>query len=152
MAYQPISPQQSTAGLEPYVEMLPEVASSTWKAGAPVVRDANGFIAECGAAPTSVYGFAVNDGQNLASSGLKKCAVYRAHQNARFEGVLKMAALTQTVAGEAFRLVKGADGIWYADQANSGPMNIVGWSSKVKIGDTDPIVDMTVLAANIQEP
>lgn len=152
MPYLPISPSQSDAGIEPKVAMMEEVASSTWKAGAPLVRDANGFMAECGAAPASVWGFAVNDGQNLASSGLKKCAVYRAQSGVRFEGVLKMAAFTQTVKGEAFRLVKGADGIWYADQANAGPMNVYSTSSRVKIGDTDPVCDFTVLASGIQEP
>lgn len=152
MAYLPLSPQQSVAGIEMRVAMEPEVASSTWKAGAPLVRDANGFMAECGAAPATVWGFAVNDGQNLASSGLKKCAVYRPQQGSRLEGVLKVAALTATMAGEPYRLVKGADGIWYVDQANAGPMNVDGWSSKVKIGDTDPIVDFTVLASGLQEP
>ena len=152
MAYLPISPSQSAAGIEPEVVMLPEVASSVWKAGAPVLRDANGFIAECGAAPATVFGFAVNDGQNLASSGLKKCAVYRAQAGVRFEGNLKVAALTQTMAGEPYRLVKGADGIWYVDQANAGPMNVLSWSSKVKLGDLDPIVDFTLLASGTQEP
>jgi hypothetical protein len=151
MAYIAISPNQSIAGIETVPEYWPEVASSTWKAGAPLVRDANGFLAECGAAPTSIFGFAINDGQNLASSGLKRAGVYRCKGKARFEGNFKVAALAQTSAGEAFRLVKGADGIWYIDQANAGPCNVLGWSSHVKIGDVDPIVDFEILAANVQE-
>lgn len=152
MAYMPISPQQAVSGIEDPVVLLPEVASSVWKAGAPVVRDANGFIAECGAAPATVFGFACFDGQNLASSGLKKCAIFRAKPGIRFEGNLKVAALTQTMAGEAYRLVKGADGIWYVDQGFAGPMNVYSWSSRVKIGDLDPIVDFTLLASGLQEP
>jgi hypothetical protein len=149
----PISPQQHEAGF-PFVEYHAEVASSVFKAGAPLVRDANGFMAECGAAPALIYGFAVNDGQNLASSGLNgdSCAVYRAKPGTKFEGQL-IGTLTQTMEGENYGLVKnGTTLYWEIIPADAGDqIEVVGHSSRMPIGTVDPIVDFTVDAANIQE-
>lgn len=150
MAYLAISPNQSQAGIEPKVEYLEEVLSSVWKAGAPLVKDANGFAAEAGAAPALVYAFAAHDGQNLASSGLKRAAIYRVNPLTRFEGVW-LGTIAQTIKDEAAGLVKGGDGIWYLDPAAGTKQAIViGWGSRVKIGDVNPIVDFTVKTANVQ--
>lgn len=147
----PISPQQSRAGI-PEVHYLPEVASATWKVGALLLRDANGFMAECGAAPATLYGVAVNAGQNLASSGLAKCAVYRPRPGERFECTLVTAALTQTMAGENYGFVKNGSGYWELVPADAGDQAVVsGWSSLVKIGAVDPIIDITFDEANLQE-
>ncbi len=147
-----ISPQQSQAGIEAKPYYLPEVAGATWKAGAPLVRDANGFMAECGAAPALIWGFAAHDGQNLASSGLKKCAVYRAAPMVRFEGTL-LEALAVTQQGESYGLVKGGDGVWYISSADAGDqVTALSYSSRSTVGSANQTVDFEVETANIQEP
>lgn len=151
MAYIPVSPNQSRAGIEPPTEYIEEVAGATWKAGAPLVLDANGFLAEAGAAPALIYGFAMNDGQNLATSGLKKAGVYRCMPGVRFE-CNWLGTIAQTNKDEAAGFVKGGDGIWYLDPAAGTKQAIVkGWGNpRVKVGSVNPIVDLAVKTANIQ--
>lgn len=150
MAYIAISPNQSSAGIAARPEYIEEVASSVWKAGAPLVKDANGFMAEAGAAPALIYGYAISDGQNLASSGLKKAGCYRARSDVPMD-INWLGTIAQTNKDEAFGLVKGGDGIWYGDPgAATKQLILVNWSSRVKIGDVNPIVEMITKTANIQ--
>ena len=146
----PISPAQMDAGI-PECYYLPEVASSTWKAGALLVRDANGFMAECAADPTAIWGVAAHDGQNLSASGAKKCAVYRAKAGQKFEGTL-VGTLAQTMAGENYGFAKNGSGYWEIVPAETeDTATVQDWSSRMPIGTVDPIVDFTFDSANIQE-
>lgn len=147
----PIGPQQSEAGF-PMVDYFPEAATQTFKIGQPLIRDAAGFLAKAGTAPAVIYGFAATDGQNLAVAGVGNLAgVYRAGPTKKFEATL-IGTLTQTMAGENYGLVEQADGNWAAVPADVGDQVVIaGWSSRVKVGDVDPIVDITVDQANIQE-
>jgi hypothetical protein len=152
----PISPQQTEAGI-PFVEYHREAATQTFKLGALLVRDANGYIAEAGAAPAVVYGISAAEGQNLASSGLNgnSCPVYRLKPGLKFEGTLVAAGgLTQTMFGENYGFVKnGTSGYWELVPADAGDQGtVVSASSRMPIGTVDPIVDFTFDAANIQEP
>lgn len=135
----------------PQVFYEPEVAAATWKAGALLVRDANGFMAECAADPTTIWGVAVNDGQNLAASGTKKCAVIRAKPGLLFEGTL-VGTLAQTMAGENYGFTKNASGYWEIVPAElEDTATVQSWSSRMPIGTVDPVVEFTFDQANIQE-
>lgn len=151
MSYQPIGPQQSSAGIQMRVVDGLEAATQTYKAGAALTRNAAGYFAECGANPASFYGFAAQDGSNAAAVGTP-IQIYRPVPNAQFDGVLKVAALTQTMVGELAGLAKDADGIWHVDQTVvNKTINIEGYSSRTKIGDVDPIMEYTAIAATVEE-
>lgn len=147
----PFSPQQSRAGI-PEVHYGPEKSGMTWKKGAVIVRDANGFFAEAGAAPATFFGFAVEEGQNLATDGAKQCGVYRPRPGERFEGVL-LATYAITQLGENYGLVKnGTTGYWEIEDSDvADQVTVCSVSSQVKVGDVNPIVDFTVDQANLQE-
>jgi len=134
------------------VYYLPEVASATWKPGSPLVRDANGFMAECAADPTTLWGFAVENGQNLASSGLKKCAVYRPRPGERFEGTL-VGTWALTMLGENYGLLKNATTLYWeiVPAETEDTVTVMSVSSRVAVGTVDPIVDFSVDEANLQE-
>ena len=151
MPYQQIGPQRSAAGIMPIVSEGAEAASQTFKAGAPLIRNAAGFWEECGAAPALVGGFAVNDAHNNAVAGGATIQYHMVRAGVEFDGVL-LATLTQTMLGEEVGLVKGGDGIWYLSAADAGDQCLVtGYNSRYKIGSVNPVVEFQVASANIQE-
>lgn len=147
----PISPAQMDAGI-PECYYLPEAASQTFKAGALLVRNASGFMEECAADPTTIWGVAAHDGQNLAVAGAgPKCAVFRAKAGQKFEGTL-IGTLAQTMAGENYGFAKNGSGYWEIVPAETeDTATVQDWSSRMPIGTVDAIVDFTFDAANIQE-
>lgn len=150
MAYQAIGPGRSQAG-HAKVYALPEAATQTLKAGAPVLRNAAGFMEECAADPTLLWGFAAEDGHNGATAGLYKLRVYRADQGVEFDGVAK-GTLTQTMFGEARGLLKDASGIWTLDIAETtvDQCMIQDISSRGSLA-ADQVVEFVVLTPHIQE-
>ncbi|MCA1733806.1 MAG: hypothetical protein LC732_09410 [Acidobacteria bacterium] len=151
MAYQAIGPQQSSAGIQMRVVDGLEAATQTYLAGAALIRNAAGFFEEAGADPAAIYGFAAQDGSNAAAAGTP-IGVYRPVRDSQFDGVLKVAALTQTMVGETAGLAKGADDIWYVDQTVvNKTINIEGYSSRTAIGDTDPVMEFSVIGTTLQE-
>lgn len=152
MPYQNIGPQRSAAGIAPKVDSLPEAASQTFKAGAPLIINAAGFIEECAAAPALIYAIAVKPGQNGATAGLYQSLFHRVGPDIEFDGTL-LGTLTQTMIGENYGLVKGADGIWYIDPADVADQVVVkANNSRNPIGTVNAVVDFTIDAANIQTP
>jgi enamine deaminase RidA (YjgF/YER057c/UK114 family) len=104
---------------------LPEGATQTFKAGAPVVFVA-GYIAECGADPVMVTGLATKDGQNKAV-GVAKQDIILAHSATLFLGNLEGVSAAAD-RGASFGLAKDAtSGKWYVDKADTTAKRVTVW-------------------------
>ncbi len=154
MPYQNFGPQRSASGIAPKVDSLPEAATQTFLAGAPLIINAAGFIEECAAAPALIYAIAVKPGQNGATAGLYSSLFHRVGPDIEFDGTLLAAGgLTQTMIGENYGLIRGADKIWYIDPADAADQVVIkANNSRNPVGTVNPTVDFTIDAANIQTP
>lgn len=87
-------------------------ASQTFKLGAAVLLDASENIAECGADPALILGFALHPaGMHIPAT---KCLVARASEGQKFF----MSGTSNPVKAninQSYGIVKDADGIWVVD-------------------------------------
>jgi hypothetical protein len=126
-------------------EEYTEAAAQTYKMGAAVLMDANEDIAECGADPAAILGFAAHDATKHAIVSPGKCLVWKASEGQKFW----MSGTSNPVKAninQLFGLVKGGDGIWQVDIAET--VNTRVYVHKI---DTDRnLFLVSVLAANRQ--
>lgn len=136
MATQPriaFSAVRTLNGMSIPKEEFGEVASSTFKKGAPCVIDANGFLAECGADPALIMGLATRDGQNNAVDDVKKNVVELAAPGVLFLGNFDNGSASQAGAvtrrSEKFGIAKhGGTGKWYVDSTDTTNKRVVLWN------------------------
>jgi len=124
-------------------EEFPEAASTTFKAGAPVVAAA-GFINEAGADPALVLGIATKDGGNKTPAGAAAQVIEVALPEILFMGNLSNAAGT-AVTAVADRVAKyglakeAVSGKWYVDKGEVTTLGVTIWNfwlqDKDVIGD-----------------
>lgn len=137
LAIQPRDPRIFEEGAKEY----PEAASQTYKKGALVILS-SGTIAEAGAAPATVFGIALKDGNNAADTSTN-ALVYPIKGNEDFSITL-LESLTQAMLGsQDCGVVKDATtGVWYASTADGGAqVRIVDYAkgpafNNLGVGDT----------------
>ena len=120
-----------------------EAASTTFKAGAPLVV-ASGYANECGADPALILGIATKDGQGGATAGAKSQTVVVAHPGTIFLGNLSNSAdnavTAQTDIMTGYGIAKhSGTGKWYVDKGDTSAKRIQVWDfwlqDKEVIGD-----------------
>lgn len=148
-SFQAIGPNRIKSGL-PGLEHILESANQTYTLGAPVVISA-GYLKEMATDGTAIRGFAARAGQNGATDGAKEAQFTPAEGN-EFAVTLS-AVLAQTALGAPVALQK-ASSSWYAvteaTASNSYVGHINGWGSDWAIGDTAPVVFISIDPVNIQ--
>ena len=126
-------------GNSPWELGLPEAASQTWKKGAILTLNANGYVVEAGADPARILGVACADGQNLASNGLKDCLVWIADENTVFVGNLSGSSVTELVdRGRGYGVVKTGNN-WHVDKTDltNRRVVVVDLDPRDNVGDTN---------------
>jgi len=120
---------------------LPEAATQTYKKGALVTFVA-GYITECGADPALIAGIAERDGQNIATSGLKRVSVTLAHPATLFLGYLDTSAAegagvsAATDRGLSYGVAKNAaTGKWYIDKTDVTAKRVTIWELWDQVSD-----------------
>lgn len=136
-------PATIAAGRKDNVQ-LPLAASQTFKTGALVVRDGSGNIAECGADPATIFGWALGEATKNPVDSTKQI-VCRATEESR-AWMQASADPTSANSGVSYGVAKDADGIWYVDFTDTTATRVY-----VHEVDTDTKrVLVSVLAANRQ--
>lgn len=119
-------------------------AAQTFRKGAAVVQNASEEIAECGADPASIYGFAAEAaGTDPESSS--KILVNVAEEGRHFWGEGDNAPTMDDV-NQTYGLAKDADGDWYVDGTDTT-------NTRVYVHNVDMernLYEFSVLAANRQ--
>ena len=120
-----------------------EAASTTFKAGAPLVV-ASGYANECGADPALVLGIATKDGQGGSAAGDKSQPVIMAYPGTVFLGNLSNAAdnavTAQTDIMTGYGILKhSGTGKWFVDKGETSNKRVQVWDfwlqDKEVIGD-----------------
>ena len=149
----PIRPADS-ANMSRGLEELKEGATETFKKGAPVIIDADGFV-NVYAGGGTVYGIAEEDAHNVAADGGATVLVRRAYPGERWL-VIYQDALDQTDIGDTMGLVVDAGtGIWYLDEADATDEMVVvgfpeGGPDGTEIGDTIKYCYASFLQTTVQ--
>jgi len=124
---------------------LPLAAAQTFKIGAAVLMDGSQNIAECGADPASIYGFAAGAATKDPQDATKQI-VYKAFEGQKFWMQTSVAPAASN-RGVNYGITKDADGIWYVDFTKTAGVARM----YVHDIDTDTVrVLVSVLAANRQ--
>ena len=133
----------------PELVSLAEASTQVAKRGAPGVLTSGYFIeAATSAVCDLLHGFFEQDGQSLASDGLKKARVLVARPGTKYVGSLN-ATLTQAMIGSKICLVVNSS-TWVFNTATSGKYTLVGPAEGFQIGDTYPLIEVTIDADAIQ--
>lgn len=124
-------------------EEMTIAAAQTFKMGAAVLLDANEDVAECGADPAVIRGFAAHPA-NLHIPATK-CLVWKASEGQKFL-MAGTAAPVKANINQVYGIVKDADGIWVVDVSDTTNTRV-----HVHQIDTDRnLFLVSVLAANRQ--
>jgi hypothetical protein len=132
---------------------VPEKATRTFKKGAVVFVNA-GFLDECGANPTLIFGVCTQDGSNSASDGTVNNQVelahpdvlYRGYVDSNDSGTFNSGANTDLMKGYGISRSATAPNQWFVDTNKTGNnVRVVIWEfwSEVNytyVGDTLPHV------------
>lgn len=150
--YLPISPR-SAAIYERGTISMKEGASQTFKKGAPVIIDANGYVTVAGTGPSVIWGIAAEDAHNGGSDGDYEVICYPLTDSDLWEASAED-ALAQTQIGDDYGLVADATtGAWYVDSGSTGDqVSVVGFvqtPSLGAIGDTKARVIIKFNSGNI---
>lgn len=147
----PITPGRQVAGM-PEVAYVAEASEQTFDRGAPIVRTA-GYATEMAANGVLLYGFAAEDGSSGSAAGVYNTAIYPARFGRKFVGSLD-ATLTQAMIGSVANLVESAS-TWYLATLTSlssvAQVVIEGPAEGFAVGDTDPLVEFTIIQSMIEE-
>lgn len=104
----------------------PEALSQTFKQGAPLVRNAAGYLQEASPDPVGVTGFSADPGKNGTANGSKTSFYDPLIDEAEYVGCMDTSAsegtgtILQTYVGERFGITKSAQAgtnlnRWYID-------------------------------------
>jgi hypothetical protein len=135
MATAPRVPFQAVkplVGLSIATESFSESLTQTFKAGAPCVIAASGYLTECGADPVLVMGIAQGDGHNTAAVGQASTQLCLAHPCTLFMGNLDNGSGTAITAvtdrGKSYGIAKDAtSGKWYIDKLDTTAKRVIVW-------------------------
>jgi hypothetical protein len=133
------------------VRNIKEGKSGTFLRGAPVLF-AGGYLDECGASPTSLFGFANQAGSDTAADGTNTLQILKAIPGVEFSGTLNTTSLAQTMQGVVMALVLSST-TWVlatTSATSDGQCLITGWDSTWSEGDDYPVVNFTVVPEMIQ--
>ena len=125
------------------IRRYPLAASQTFLEGAAVVLDASGDVAECGADPALILGFACHAAGADPETTNVLVAVAKAESTFILQGT---SAFVQADEGDAYGLVKDGDGIWVVDRTDTT-------ATRVRVEKTyidRAQAEVSVLAANRQ--
>lgn len=126
-------------GNSPWEMAYPEAASQTWKKGAVLTLNANGYVIEASADPARILGVACQDGQNTATDGLKDCLVWIADAESMFVGNLSGSSVTALVdVGRGYGLVKTGNN-WHVDKTDLTARRVIvcELDNRDNVGDTN---------------
>lgn len=155
MATWAIRPMHPVKRLDGYTFVTYPIADSeTFLAGAVVLRDSDGNIAECGADPAVIAGIALHsvaDANPADTFGTVVSRVPVATANQEFRGTLEGTFAAADV-GAKYGLVLDATGYWTVDKSETSNtrVQIVGKDDEVAVGDVNAPVRFVFLAANRQ--
>lgn len=99
-----------------HIRRYPLAAAQSFLEGALVVLDANGDVTECGADPATILGVAMHDAGADPDTGYMLVAVAKADTTFIFQG---SAAPVQADEGDAYGVLKDANGIWILDKTEA---------------------------------
>lgn len=98
LALGPIEFDGTISGNNPHTWYLPEAASQTWKAGAVLTLDVNGFVTIGATDEDRILGVAIADGQGLTTNGEKDTPFLVANADTIFRGNLYHASGASSTA------------------------------------------------------
>jgi len=148
---QEITPSRRAAGFPALVE-TPEASALTHFAGHWMFLT-SGYASSGASNQTLIYGFSAIAGGNGASDGAKTARIYRVTPGAEFEATLVVASWDQSLVGSkvALSVVSSKPALVTATALSSiAQAFVVGVSSKVGQGDTNPPVYFTLIHADMQ--
>lgn len=130
------------------VRWLPEASAETHLQGAPMVLT-SGYLNECGASPTEIYGLALAAGANSASDGANDIPVLRAIPGQEFALSIDTTSYTVDMIGSYFQVTKKSSS-WAAitigsASSSDAQLRLAGVPSYVVAGDSYPIGYFTIL-------
>lgn len=145
----PFSPEIYSRGTLP----MKELASQTFKKGALIILDSDGYALEASAGPSTIWGIAAEDAHNGATDGLYDVAVFPLTDADLWEASAED-ALAQTQIGDDYGLVKDStSGAWYVDSGAAGDqVSVVAFKqtpSLGAIGDTKARIIVKFNSGNI---
>lgn len=141
--------------VSPFVVARPEASVQTCPRGAIAVMTAGNVASAATGCPTSIFGFFVNNGQNLTADGAKDAAIYRVSSDTdqAFEAVLD-GTWTQTMAQSAAALSMNTAGVVVLKTGTAVSDSYVCRMQRPTqgfvAGDVNPVVSFVMLAANVQ--
>lgn len=138
---------------KPVVRHYAEKALQTFKRGAILILDANGFATEGGADPANILGVANEDGGNKAADGDRKVEVILPGKDTFFIGNIGGAVATaQSQLLKAFGVVKEGNN-WHIDTADVTATRVVLEDFILRpdmvLGDTNGLALFTFRAGSI---
>lgn len=156
IAIQPVEHAHQISGGLPYRQEFPEKAGQTFKVGAFVTFDVNGYITECAANDARIVGIANSKGKNGATDGVEKTTVIVATADTVFYGNMN-STTSLNDRGRGFRIAKdGTTGNWVVDKASDAAgasvanarVIVMQIDSRDALGDTNGRVLFTIRGAN----
>lgn len=146
-----ITPADRNAGI-PRCKAWVEASVQTYLKGAPLVKNASGYVAEGASIPQVLWGFARVAGQNGASDGAKTASAYVAEVGKTFTGTLA-GTLATSHAGASAMLSQSASS-WVLTIVTSASASynakIDSWTSSWAVGDVNAEVIFTLIDTKIQ--
>lgn len=120
---QPMRVVQNISGGDPKTIELDEAASQTYKIGAVLTLDVNGYVVEGGTDPIRIIGVAARAGQNGAAAGDKKAMLVMANSDNIFEanlyhGTPASAIADRRMLGQSKAIVKVGNN-WHIDLSDA---------------------------------
>lgn len=142
----------------PRIFERPAAAGSNWYRGAALLVDGSGNLAECGADPAAIAGFAENDFGTTSASTFNPfgkdgfppgyaqcCGAFHQYFRCRYMGALP------GVMGGTFGITRDADGLWKVDFSKSAANQRVKLIRSLATSPENlPEVLVQVLDANVQ--
>lgn len=131
------------------IRRFPLAAAETYVEGAPVLLDAAGAVAEAGADPAVILGFAAHDAELTFNPDPGFVLVYVAYPDATFlmQGTANPLA---THIGEEFELAVDGDGVAEVDIATQVANRFLVEDIYLTPGSAAGLFEVSILAANRQ--
>jgi hypothetical protein len=145
----PITPAK---GRRVRILAVPEASSQSGAKGQPAMVS-GGYGSAMTARPQTITGFYRNAPQNGASDGAKTASLYLAEDGVPFKATLRDTLAASHRFARALISVNSAGAAFLTiDTNSSGSYQAViqGWTSEWAIGDVNPEVSFTLIAAKVQ--
>jgi hypothetical protein len=129
-----------------------EGKSGTFLRGAPVLWS-GGYLDECGASPTAIYGFAMEAGSNTVDDGTTDLHVLKALPGVEFSATVNTTSLAETMRGARLALVLSST-TWVlatTSATSDAQCFVTGWDSTWEAGDDYPVVNFNIVDTFIQD-